>query len=95
MRQRKYWRSADNEQLRHDSVSPSQQGTEDEKARLSGISNLFKFEISAKTSPVFRQVLPQKGKGLEVNQGETRERDRGGTRKVLTGRVMEVTLRLH
>lgn len=41
VRQRQYWRSVDNEQLRHDSVSPSQQGTEDEKARLSGISNLF------------------------------------------------------
>jgi hypothetical protein len=63
MRQRKYWRSADNEQLRHDSVSPSQKGTKDEKARLSGISNLFKFEISAKTSPVLDRCSPKKERG--------------------------------
>lgn len=64
----------DKEQLRHDSVSPSQQGNKDEKARLSGVSNLFKFEISAKTSPVLDRYSPKR-KGVGENQGDTREKD--------------------
>lgn len=63
-----------NEQLRHDSVSPPQQGKKGEKARLSGVSNLFKFEISAKTSPVLDRCSPKR-KGVGENQGETRKRD--------------------
>lgn len=35
-------------------------GKEDEKARLSGVSNLFKFEISAKISPVLDRCFPKK-----------------------------------
>lgn len=73
-RQRKYWRFMDNKQLRHDSVSPARQGKKNEKARLSGVSNLFKFEISAKTSPVLDRCSPKR-KGVGENQGETRERD--------------------
>lgn len=69
MRQRKYWRSVDSEQLRHDSISPSQQGAKDEKARLSGVSNLFEFEISAKTSPVLDRCSPKKERGGREPRG--------------------------
>lgn len=69
MRQRKYWRFVDNKQLRHDSVSPAQQGKKGEKARLSGVSNLFKFEISAKTSPVLDRGSPQKDRGGREPRG--------------------------
>lgn len=55
--------------MRHDSVSPSQQGTKDEKARLSGVSNLFKFEISAKTSPVLDRCSPKKERGGREPRG--------------------------
>jgi hypothetical protein len=37
----------------------------DEKARLLGISYLFKIEIRAKTSPVLDRCSPTKGKGWD------------------------------
>lgn len=99
MRQRKYWRSADNEQLRHDSVSPSQQGTKDEKARLAGISNLFKFEISAKSSPVLDRCSPKKERGGREPRGKQGKRLKEEARKVLTrkgyGGDIETTLYPH
>jgi len=42
MKWKKYCRFVDNKQSRHISVWAADQGKKDEKARLSGVSNLFK-----------------------------------------------------
>lgn len=52
-----------NKQSRHVFVWAADRGKKDEKARLSGVSNLFKFEISAKMSPVLDRYSPKKERG--------------------------------
>lgn len=59
-----------------------QLGKKDEKARLSGVSNLFIFEISAKTSTVLNRCSPKKERGKENLQ----EAKRGMEESVILGR---------
>lgn len=65
MKWRKYWRSVDNKQPRHVSVQPADRGEGDEKARLSGVSNLFKFEISAKQALSWTGAPPKRKRAEE------------------------------
>lgn len=69
MKWRKYWRFVNNKQSRHVFVWAADRGKKDEKARLSGVSNLFKFEISAKMSPVLDRCSPQKERGRRELKG--------------------------
>lgn len=62
------------EQSRHVSVQPADQGEGDEKARLLGVSNLFKFEISAKSSPALDRCSPKEERGRRELKGN-QERD--------------------
>lgn len=50
------------------------QRKEDEKARLLGVSNLFKLEISAKMSPVLDRYSSKKERGRRELKGNL-ERD--------------------
>lgn len=52
------------------------QRKEDEKARLLGVSNLFKLEISAKMSPVLDRYSSKKERGRRELKGNL-ERDWG------------------
>lgn len=58
-----------NKQSRHVFVWAADRGKKDEKARLSGVSNLFKFEISAKMSPVLDRYSPKKERGRRELKG--------------------------